>query len=99
MQYVDWFVATIKDKFDMVVDSKEVSFEAYEFYHEELDELLIPEEHLKKLPDPLLFETLMYVDNEGYEWVAGVVKDKEIGILLYEVWIKNGEQLANKLYV
>jgi hypothetical protein len=32
MQYVDWFVATIKDKFDMVVDSEEVSFEPYEFY-------------------------------------------------------------------
>ncbi|MED1203287.1 hypothetical protein [Heyndrickxia acidicola] len=54
MQYVDWFVATIKDKFDMVVDSEEVSFEAYEFYHEELDELLIPEEHLKN------FLTLYY---------------------------------------
>ncbi|SFA60306.1 hypothetical protein SAMN05216169_11101, partial [Anoxybacillus pushchinoensis] len=38
--------------------------EAYEFYHDEIDELLIPAKYVKKLPNPLLLEALMYV-----EWV------------------------------
>jgi hypothetical protein len=34
---------------------------------------------------------------KGYEWIAGVGEDKETGKLLFEVWIRNGEQLANNL--
>jgi hypothetical protein len=58
-----WFVGRMKKNFNVEVKSEEVSYEAYDFYKEELDDLLIPAKHLEKLPDPLLIETLSYVDD------------------------------------
>ncbi|MGE7603921.1 hypothetical protein ACQKL5_15720 [Peribacillus sp. NPDC097675] len=36
----------IKEMFNIEVREDEVSYEAYDSYHEELDELLVPAEHL-----------------------------------------------------
>ncbi|KMY51915.1 hypothetical protein [Peribacillus loiseleuriae] len=58
MFHIDWFVGTMKKTFNIVVKEEDVSYEAYDFYHEDLDDLLVPVEHLEKLPNPLLFETL-----------------------------------------
>jgi hypothetical protein len=99
MTYFDWFVGTMKKTFNIEVKREEVGYEAYDFYHEEIDDLLIPVKHLIKLPDPLLIETLSYVDDEGYEWIAGFVLEEGTRKKLYEVWIKNGEQISYKIYV
>jgi hypothetical protein len=99
MMYLDWFVGTMKKTFNIEVKREDVGYETNDFYHEEIDDLLIPAEHLVKLPDPLLIETLSYVDDEGYEWIAGYVLDKEMRKKLYEVWIKNGGQIAYEMYV
>jgi hypothetical protein len=99
MLYADWFVETMEKVFRIIVKKENVSYESYDFFHEEIDDLLVPAEHLEKLPDPLLLETLSYVDDKGYEWIAGVVLDEESGEKLYEVWIKNGEQIAYEIYV
>ncbi|MGG3803699.1 hypothetical protein [Metabacillus fastidiosus] len=99
MRYIDRFVWRMKKTFNMTVPREEVSYEEYDFYHEELDELLIPAEHLEKLPNPLVLETLSYIDEQGYEWIAGMVEEEETRRLLYEVWIKNGEPLAYDIYV
>jgi hypothetical protein len=99
MLHMDWFVRTMKRTFNVAVATDEVGYEAYEFYHEELDNYLVPEEHLEKLPNPLLLETLRYVDEKRNEWIAGFVRDEETGEKLYEVWIKNGEPIAYEIYV
>ncbi|NRD77322.1 hypothetical protein HPT25_07395 [Bacillus sp. BRMEA1] len=99
MMYLDWFVGTMKKRFHIELKKEEVSYESYDFFHEELDDLLIPAEHLEKLPNPLLLETLSYYDDEGYEWLAGVVVDESTLEILYEVWIKNGEQIAYELHI
>lgn len=99
MLQMDWFVRTMKRTFNVAVTIDEVGYEAYEFYHEELDNYLVPEEHLEKLPNPLLFETLRYVDEKRNEWIAGFVRNEETGEKLYEVWIKNGEPIAYEIYV
>ncbi|AIM14935.1 hypothetical protein HW35_00315 [Bacillus sp. X1(2014)] len=99
MMYLDWFVGTMKRIFNIEVKRDDVSYEAYDFYHEELDDLLIPAEHLEKLPDPLLPGTLSYVDDNGYEWIAGYVLEEGTRKKLYEVWIRNGEQIAYEFYV
>jgi hypothetical protein len=96
--HIDWFVKTMKKTFNTVVKKENVSSEAYEFYQEELDNLLIPAEHLEKLPNPLLIETLMYVDENHNEWLLGVVVEEGTRKKLYEVWIKNGEAIAYELY-
>ena len=99
MMYLDGFVGTMKKTFNIEVQREEIGFEAHDFYHEEIDELLIPAEHLEKLPNPLLIEAISYVDDKGYEWIAGYVLDEETKEKLYEVWIKNGEQIAYEIYV
>ncbi len=99
MLHMYWFVRTMKRTFNVAVKIDEVGYEAYEFYHEELDNYLVPEEHLEKLPNPLLFETLSYVDEKRNEWIAGFVRDEETEEKLYEVWIKNGEPIAYEIYV
>jgi hypothetical protein len=99
MRYIDWFIWRMKNTFNTVVLRDEVGYEEYDFYHEELDDLLIPAEHLEKLPNPLTLETLSYVDDQGFEWVAGMVEDKKTRTLLYEVWIRNGQPLAYEMYV
>ena len=71
MMYLDWFVGTMKKTINIEVKREDRGYVAYDFYHEEIDDLLIPAEDLGKLPDPLLIETLSYVDDEGYEWIAG----------------------------
>ncbi|WP_432354595.1 hypothetical protein [Sporosarcina sp. A2] len=99
MMYVDWFVGTMKKTFNIEVNREDVSFEAYDFYHEELDDLLIPAKHLVKLPNPLLLETLMYVDDKGNEWVAAFATEEGTRKKLYELWIKNGKPIAYEMYV
>lgn len=96
--YVDWFIGTMKKTFNIEVKREDVSYESYDFYYEELDELLIPAEHQVKLPNPLLLETLMYVDDKGNEWVAAFAMEEGTGKKLYEVWIKNGKPIAYEMY-
>jgi hypothetical protein len=98
MMNIKWFTGTMMKIFNVDVKTDEVGYEAYDFYHEELDDLLIPAVHLVKLPDPLLLETLSYVDDKGYEWIAGFVLEDGTKRRLYEVWIRNGEQIAYEMY-
>jgi hypothetical protein len=60
MSYIDWFVEKMKSELHIQVSHDEVSYEAYEFYHDEIDDLLIP-----AAPNPLFLEAIMYVDGEG----------------------------------
>ncbi|GGJ80855.1 hypothetical protein GGR02_003519 [Anoxybacillus voinovskiensis] len=96
---LEWFMAKMKREFGVEVRLEEVGYEAYTFDHEEIDELLIPDEHVAKLPNPLLLEAFMYADAEGNEWIAGVVVEEETREMLYEVWIKNGKRICARLYV
>ncbi|MFJ7745106.1 hypothetical protein [Peribacillus sp. NPDC097295] len=61
--------------------------------------MLILTEQLVKLPDPLLIETLSFVDVKDYEWIAGFVLDEKTKKKLYQVCIRNGGQIAYEFYV
>lgn len=97
--HIDCFIRTMKKTFNIVVKKEDVSSEAYELYQEELDNLLIPAEHLEKLPNPLICEFLFYTDENHNEWILGVLEEEVTRKKLYEVWIKNGEAIAYELYV
>lgn len=77
----------------------EVGYESFEFYHDELDHYLVPKEHLKKLPNPLLLETYTFVDENRNEWLVGYVRSEETRELMYEVWVKNGDPIAYEIHV
>ncbi|MFF3100944.1 hypothetical protein [Viridibacillus arvi] len=95
---VDWFAYKMKKVFRIDVEKKDVSFEAYEFEHEDIDDLIVPSEHLVKLPNPLLFKTFQYVDDKRNDWIASVVLGND-GANLYEVWIKNGKSIAFEMHI
>jgi hypothetical protein len=99
MQYMDWFVWTMKKTFNIEISIEDVSYQVYTFDHEDLEGLFIPQAHLEKLPKSFLFETLSYVDHKDNRWIAGVVLEEETGKKLYELWIRDNEPIAYELYV
>jgi len=66
------FVSRIKQLFGKVVAVDEVGMESYLFEHSEIDSTIVPSEHLSSLPDPVQFDTFVYVEEDGKEWMAGM---------------------------
>lgn len=60
------FVVRIKQLFGKVIAVDEVGMESYLFEHSEIDSSIVPSEHLLLLPDPVQFDTFVYVE-EGEE--------------------------------
>lgn len=92
------FVSRIKQLFGKLVDVDEVGIESYLFEHSEIDPSVIPSEHLLLLPDPVQFDTFVYVEEDGKEWIAGMGYDSITYQLVYEVWICDGRTIAYELY-
>lgn len=78
-----WFVGRMRSTFHISVAKENVSYEAYGFSHEEIDDSFISVEHLKHLPNPLLLQSYMYIDPRENEWISGIVIDEETRNLLY----------------
>ncbi|WP_214747080.1 MULTISPECIES: hypothetical protein [unclassified Exiguobacterium] len=92
------FVVRIKQLFDKVVVVDEVGMESYLFEHSEIDQSIVSSEHLSSLPDPIQFDTFVYVEEDGKEWMAGMGYDSLTYRLVYEVWIYDGRTIAYELY-
>ena len=92
------FVVRIKQLFgkSMAVDA--VGMESYLFEHSEIDPSIVSSEHLSSLPDPIQFDTFVYVEEGGKEWMAGMGYDPLTYRLVYEVWLCDGKTLAYELY-
>lgn len=93
-----WFIDRMNKTFHVSVPQNNVSYESYLFYHDDIDDSLIPVEHFNKLPDPLLLQCYQYTDQWGNEWVAGIVIEEITRELLYEIWLKNGKAIAYEMY-
>src|SRR5699024_5164410 len=94
-----WFIRRIKRLFHTLAAKDDVSYEAYLFYHNDIDNSLIPAEHLSKLPNPLLLQTYQHIDSYGNDLIAGIVIEEDTRELLYEIWLKNGKAIAYEMYV
>lgn len=68
-------VVRIKKLFGIDVTIDEVGMELHLFEHSDIDLSVVPSEHLQLLPDPVRFETCVYVDLEGMEWITGMGYD------------------------
>lgn len=91
------FIVRIKQLFGKVVAVDEVGMESYLFEHSEIDSSIVSSEYLSSLPDPIQFDTFVYVDEGGKEWIAGMGYDPLMR-LVYEVWICDGRTIAYELY-
>lgn len=92
------FVVRIKKLFGKEVTIDEVGMESHLFEHSDIDSSVVPLEHLQLLPDPVRFETYVYIDSERKEWITGMVYDTMTHRLVYEVWMKAGKTVAYELY-
>ncbi len=92
------FVVRIKQLFGKVVAVDEVGMESCLFEHSEIDSSIVPSEHLSLLPDPVQFDTFVYVEEDGREWMAGMGYDPITYRLVYEVWLCDGRTIAYELY-
>lgn len=92
------FVSRIKQLFGKSIAINEVGMESYLFEHSEIDQSIVSSEHLSLLPDPIQFDTFMYVEEDGKEWIAGMGYDPLTYRLVYEVWICDGRTIAYELY-
>ena len=94
---MNWFCETLLLEFGLLVDSKEISTEGYELYHEEVDEALIKADILTDLPNPLLYETLAF-ESEENEWLGMIGMHPISRNWLLQVILLNGKQVfTNKI--
>ncbi|MEI4462093.1 hypothetical protein SZL87_06565 [Exiguobacterium indicum] len=92
------FIVRIKQLFGKVVTIDEVGMESYLFEHSEIDSSIVSSEHLSLLPDPIQFDTFVYVEEGGKERMAGMGYDPIAYRLVYEIWLCDGRTIAYELY-
>ncbi|MCM3478953.1 hypothetical protein [Caldibacillus thermoamylovorans] len=96
MNYIELFTNQMKIQFNLMVNVDEVSYEGISLFHDEIDESFIPREHLQRLQNPLLIETIVYTDKSNNEWIAGIVVDENKWLNEYMVIIKNNKRVFYK---
>lgn len=92
------FVIRIKQLFGKLVAIDEIVMESYLFEHSEIDPSVVSLEHLSSLPNPIQFDTFIYIEEDGKEWTAGMGYDPLTYRLVYEVWMCDGRTIAYELY-
>ncbi|MED0665577.1 hypothetical protein P4T04_04510 [Bacillus badius] len=96
MDCVNWFIEGYKKLTGKTVLAEQVGYEAVELAQEEIGYEFIPDEDLRKLPDPLLVETCVYDDEDGNEWIAGIVLCGDLNAGIYTFWTRNGESISRQ---
>ena len=96
MKELDWFVRILESEFHIEGDKRQISYEGSELYRDEIDGLLIPSDMLNGLPDPLLFETMVFDDEDGTEWLGIIAMDLETREWYLQMILKDGEPVFRK---
>ena len=94
----EMFVNYLKRKHDTAIDGAELIWEAITMYQDEIDHELFPIDNLERLPDPLLFLTTSYVDQDEQEWIFCIVTEEEnVHRWFYVLCLKNGELVDKEI--
>ncbi|MFV2046287.1 hypothetical protein ACEWK1_02820 [Metabacillus sp. YM-086] len=97
MKELDWFVQTLEDEFQVVADRNRISFEGNELFLDEIDESLIPSEMATGLPESLLFETMLFEDHHGTEWIGVIASHPDSREWLLQIILKESEPVLRKM--
>ncbi|WP_144656894.1 hypothetical protein [Bacillus tropicus] len=85
------FCNTMKSKFNVVAKEEEVGWENTEHYRNELDVDLFPTVVYEGLPDPCLFQVMIFTDKNLNDWMSIIpihpLKKERICV----IWLKNLE--------
>ncbi|MBE7122356.1 hypothetical protein [Bacillus cereus] len=85
------FCNVLKKKFNVIAKENEVGWENTEHYRDELDVDLFPTVVYESLPDPCLFQVMVFTDKELNDWMFIVPIHPTIKERLYTIWLKNSE--------
>lgn len=96
MRELDWFVETLEQNHAVKVNRNHISYEGNELYLDEVDESFIPHEMAEALPEKLLFETMMFDDEDGTEWIGAIAFRPNSPEWLLQILVKDGEPVLRK---
>lgn len=92
---IEQLIDFMKEEFGIAVESDEVGEETVLLYHDELDEQIISEVVLQILPNPVLFQTYIYIEKS--EWIIGIALEAETNNPLFLVCLKDEVRVFEKL--
>lgn len=72
MRELDRFVEILEQNYSVKVNRNQISYEGNELYLDEVDESFISHEMTEALPNKLLFETMVFGDEDGTEWIGTI---------------------------
>lgn len=87
----------MRKKFELSIEADLIGEETILLYYEELDERIFSDGVLKKLPNPVLFQTYIY--EERSEWVISVAYKKAADNPLYLVCLKDGDKVYEEVFI
>jgi hypothetical protein len=96
MKETNWFVETLEKEFLVEVNKDQVSYEGNELYLDEIDESLVPSEMTEELPEALFFETMVFEDSEGTEWIGIIALHPNSREWLLQILLKDGIPVLRK---
>jgi hypothetical protein len=96
MNELDWFVTTLESDFGVEVVKDQVSSEANELYLDEVDEAFVPNKLREGLPESLIFETMLYEDQQGTEWIGVIGYPLDTRKWHLQIILKNEESVLSK---
>lgn len=85
------FCNVLRSKFSVIAREEEVGWENIEHYKAELDAELFPTAVYESLPDPCLFQVMIFTDNNLNDWMLIVPIHPSTKERLYTIWSKNLE--------
>ncbi len=85
------FCNGLKYKFNVIAKEEEVGWENIEHYRDELDIDLFPTVVYESLPDPCLFQVMIFTDKNLNDWMLIVPIHPSTKERLYTIWLKNSE--------
>ncbi|OAK03201.1 hypothetical protein A6280_10620 [Bacillus wiedmannii] len=88
---LEGFCHTLKSKFSVVARVEEVGWENIEHYRNELDVELFPKFIFDNLPDPCVFQVMVFTDKESNDWMLIVPIHPTIKERICTIWLKNSE--------
>lgn len=88
---LEGFCNVLKSKFSVIVRKEEVGWENTEHYKDELDVDLFPTAVYESLPNPCLFQVMIFKDKNLDDWMLIVPIHPSTKERLYTIWLKNSE--------
>ncbi|WP_242263391.1 hypothetical protein [Bacillus cereus group sp. BfR-BA-01511] len=85
------FCNLLGSKFNVIARKEEVGWENTEHYKDELDIELFPSAVYESLPNPCLFQVMIFKDKNSAEWMLIVPIHPSTKERLYTIWLKNLE--------